>query len=176
MMKVNRILPLLLIFGCASYPKLKTVASLDLDQYQGRWYEITSIPVFAQKGCRCTTATYGIKEDGNVSVYNRCLKEDNEISDIEGYAEVVPDTNNARLNVVFFWPFKGDYQVMALAEDYSIALIGNQSRKYLWLLSRSPNLDDQTKENYLDIARAQGYELSELQITDHKNCDYETKS
>jgi apolipoprotein D and lipocalin family protein len=171
-----RIICIFLLLGCSSYPKLQTVANLDLDKYQGRWYEITSIPVFAQKGCRCTTATYGIKEDGNVSVYNRCLKENNEISDIEGYAEVVQGSNNARLNVVFFWPFKGDYQVIGLSDDYKIALVGNQSRKYLWLLSRTPKLNDETIEAYLNMARAQGYELNELQVTNHNNCNYDLKT
>lgn len=169
--KLTLILITIFTLGCASHPPLRTTDNVDLNRYTGRWYEITSIPVFAQKGCSCTTATYGKKENGDISVYNRCLK-DGEVSDIEGYAEVVPDSSSAKLKVVFFWPFKGDYQIMKLDDNYKVAMVGNQSRKYLWLLSRTPTLPQATIDAYLSEAKNQGYEIQQMQKTNHESCDY----
>lgn len=155
---------LLALGACASAgPPLRTVESVDLERYAGTWYEIASFPARFQRGCTATTARYGVRDDGRVSVRNRCLR-DGEERAIEGVAWPV-DESNARLRVRFFWPFAGDYQVIALDPDYRWAVVGHPSRDYLWILSRTARIDDALYERLVGEARAQGFDVGRLART-----------
>ena len=161
----------LIISGCVffwrgEYPD-HTVDSVDLSRYMGRWYEIASFPNWFQKGCLCTTADYALA-DGHVTVINSCRRGSplGKLDVATGKAYVVPDTNNAQLRVQFQWPFKGDYWVIALDENYQYAMVGHPQKKYLWILSRSPIMDDATYARLVGIAAAKGYDVSRLQKTD----------
>jgi apolipoprotein D and lipocalin family protein len=145
--KLNLLFILLLgiIMGCSNnYPFLKVVDYVDIDRYLGLWYEIASYPNSFQKNCFCTTAEYTKSDKDYIRVHNVCRKEsvDGEINDIYGKAFIVPNSNNAKLKVQFFWPFKGDYWIIDLAEDYSYAVVGTPSRKYLWVLYRHSQMPD----------------------------------
>jgi apolipoprotein D and lipocalin family protein len=59
----------------------------------------------------------------------------------------------------------GDYQVIALAPDYSHAMVGTPDRKYLWILSRSPRLDPSVYELLIARAAEQGFEVSRIART-----------
>jgi len=157
--------------SCASRPTASappaTVARVDLARYAGTWHEIASKPMIFQKGCRGTTAEYTANPDGTIKVENTCRKETGEIAKAVGKAKVVAGSGNAKLKVNFFGPFWGDYWVLALDEkDYRYALIGGPNRKYLWILSRTPTLDEATFNQLTGIAKAQGYDLSDLQMTE----------
>lgn len=163
-----------LITGCAAttterlgLPELTTVASVDLERYQGRWYEIASYPQWFQEGCTGTTATYRLREDGEVDVLNRCYLEtlDGELDEAEGSARVTDPRTNAKLEVTFFWPFYGDYWIIDLDPDYRYAVVGHPSRDYLWILSREPSLDDDVYAGILRRLRALGYPLDRLRKT-----------
>jgi apolipoprotein D and lipocalin family protein len=157
------VLPLLLAIGActgASGPPLRTVERVDLERYAGTWYEIASFPTRFQRGCTGTTATYGLRDDGRVSVRNRCVRDGGE-SAIEGVAWAT-DESNARLRVRFFWPFAGDYQVIALDPDYRWAVVGHPNRGYLWILSRAPRIEDALYRELVARAEAQGFEGSRL--------------
>lgn len=144
---------------------VESVPAVDLGRYVGKWFEIGSFPMFFQRNCRAdTTAEYAVKADGNVSVTNRC-KTDSGVDEAVGTATVVPDSNNRRLKVSFFWPFKADYWIVGLDADYRWAMVGNPNRKYLWLLSRTPQLPPAELEAALHSARAQGYDLTQLKYT-----------
>ena len=152
--------------GCAhapSAPPLGTVERVDLQRYAGKWYEIATIPMSFQKGCVGVTATYTIREDGDVDVVNTCRKEqlDGPERSARGKAWSV-DPSNAKLEVRFFWPFHGAYWVIDLGPDYEYAVVGHPSREYLWILSRTPQMDERTYEAILDRLRAQGCDLSLL--------------
>jgi len=143
-----------------------TVARVDLARYAGKWYEIASKPMIFQRGCLGTSAEYTANPDGTIKVENTCRKADGEVAKAVGRARVVPDSGNAKLKVNFFGPFWGDYWVLALDEEnYRYALIGGPDRKYLWILSRTPTLDPSVYEQLTAIAKAQGYDLSDLQKT-----------
>lgn len=120
---------LLIVFLIVNYTMqsqtLQTVAEVDLRRYAGKWYEIASFPQRFQKGCHCTTAEYTLSDKGYVIVENRCNKDsiNGKESYIKGKAFVVKNTGNAKLKVQFFWPFKGDYWIIALADDYSYAVV-----------------------------------------------------
>ena len=123
---------------------LRTVAGVDLDRYLGTWYEIASYPAWFQKGCTGSTATYSLQTDGRIRVVNQCFRKslDGPRKTSTGKAVVVDGSSNAKLKVWFFWPFKGDYWIIDLDPDYRWAVVGVPSRKYLWILSRTPAPDD----------------------------------
>jgi apolipoprotein D and lipocalin family protein len=146
---------------------LKTVPNVDLNKYAGKWYEISSYPQRFQKGCNCTTAEYTLSEKGYVIVENRCKRDsiNGKQSYINGKAFVVKNSGNAKLKVQFFWPFKGDYWIIDLADDYSYAVVSNPNKKYLWILSRTPKMEDVTYQQILTRLKEKGFDLLKLAIT-----------
>ncbi len=167
--RAGALLVFALAAGCAASPApLATVASVDLERYAGRWYEIASFPQRFQRGCVATTATYSLRGDGRIRVQNECRDEsfDGELRRIEGVAWVAkPESGNAKLQVQFFWPFRGDYWIIELDRDYRVAVVGNPSREYLWILSRTPTLDETLYRELLSRVEAQGFDTSRLQRT-----------
>jgi apolipoprotein D and lipocalin family protein len=145
-------------------PPLGTVAHVDLGRYVGTWYEIASFPQSFQRGCTATTATYTVRPDGDVDVLNRCRKNslDGEEDSALGRARVVDRVTNAKLEVSFFRPFWGDYWIIDLADDYSYAVVGHPSRDYLWILSRTPAMEQTTYREILARLQAHGYETDRL--------------
>src|SRR5574343_1514798 len=119
---------------------LETVAQVDLTRYAGAWYEIALLPNCFQKQCVADTqARYRLDGD-RVEVLNRCRMADGRVDDAKGRAKVVEGSGNARLRVSFFWPFYGDYWILALDEGYSEVLVGTPDRRYGWVLARQPQL------------------------------------
>jgi apolipoprotein D and lipocalin family protein len=142
-----------------------SVPSVDLARYTGKWYEIASFPMFFQRKCIAdTTAEYTPAPEGAISVRNRCRTESG-FDEALGKATVVEGFNNSRLKVSFFWPFKADYWVVGLDPEYRWAVVGNPSRKYLWVLSRTPQLAAPLLEAALASATAQGFDLTQLRYT-----------
>jgi apolipoprotein D and lipocalin family protein len=161
---------ILLIFmttTVAQSQTLKTVPNVDLNKYAGKWYEIASYPQIFQKGCHCTTAEYSLSEKGYVIVENRCNKDsvNGKQSYIKGKAFVEKGSGNAKLKVQFFWPFKGKYWIIDLADDYSYAVVSHPNKKYLWILSRTPEMDNAVYEQILSRLKEKGFDLTKLQIT-----------
>ena len=150
----------------AAQPPVQTVPSLDISRYVGKWYEIANFPMFFQRKCvGDTTAEYALNPDKTVSVTNRCRTKDGSIDSANGTATVVPDSNNTKLEVSFFKPFKGDYWVIGLDPEYRWAVVGAPNRKYLWILSRSPQLPKDQLDLALKAASDQGYTFEELRYT-----------
>ena len=162
---------LTILCGCPrpdrGLPPLETVPQVDLQRYLGTWYEIASYPASFQKGCVATRADYALRPDGLIRVVNQCRKNalDGPLQSAEGKARVVNPPANSRLEVSFFWPFWGDYWIIALDGDYRWAVIGHPSRDYLWILSRTPTLDEALYRRLLDGLPARGYDPGRLQRT-----------
>lgn len=156
----------MLFLSCKSQ-LLQTVPYVDLKKYSGKWYEIASFPQRFQKGCHCTTAEYTLSDKGFVIVENRCNKDsiNGKISYIKGKAFVVANSGNAKLEVQFFWPFKGKYWILDLADDYSYAVIGHPNRKYLWILSRTNTMDHALYQRILSGIKNKGFDINKLSIT-----------
>jgi apolipoprotein D and lipocalin family protein len=148
---------------------VRTVSSVDLDRYLGRWHEAARLPNRFQKDCASdVTADYSRLDDGRIRVVNRCRKSDGSTIEAEGVARVVDETTNAKLKVRFapswlsVFPFVwGDYWIIALGDDYSYAVVGAPNREYLWFLSRTAVMPDDAwkaaeraaTENGFDVAR-----------------------
>lgn len=148
-----------------------TVEFVDLQRYQGLWYEIARFPNSFQRGCTAVTAQYKLTDDDRVRVVNTCRKGavDGPVNDITGSARAVDGSGNARLRVRFVpeWvPFaEGDYWVFDLADDYSHALVGTPSGRYLWILARTPTLPDGQLAAVKQRAADLGFNISALEMT-----------
>jgi apolipoprotein D and lipocalin family protein len=146
---------------------VQSVAKVDLGRYIGKWYEIAAFPMFFQRQCiGDTTAEYARRPDGDISVTNRCRTEQG-FDEATAKAWPVEGTGNAQLKVSFFWPFRADYWVIGLDEEYRWAVVGNPDRKYLWILSRTPRLGDQELRDAVQAAVSQGFDVSQLRHTVH---------
>lgn len=154
------------LFSCSEGEKLPVVEELSLDKYQGRWYEIATFPIRPQKHCKCTYAEYTLKEDF-VEVYNRCIdKRDGSVIDIQGKAKPEDESSNARLEVSFFPLMHAPYYVIELdKEAYQYAVVGSPNRKYLWILSRTPSMDQALYNNLLSKAKGLGFPIENLVLT-----------
>jgi apolipoprotein D and lipocalin family protein len=157
------------IFSKTTYAPLPVVPNVDLERYAGLWYEIASLPVRQQRGCVCTTAEYVLRDDGTIGVINRCLDGSpaGKEKKVSGKAFPVEGTGNAKLKVQFFWPFRGDYWIIDLADDYSYAVVGVPSRKYVWILSRTPNMDEEMLTMLLTRISRLGFDTAQMQRTEH---------
>jgi apolipoprotein D and lipocalin family protein len=146
---------------------LETVPYVNLEKYAGKWFEISSFPQRWQKKCSYTTATYTLSEKGYVIVNNSCRKDDanGKQIGIKGKAFVDDNSGNAKLKVQFFWPFKGKYWIIDLADDYSYTVVGNPNRKYLWILSRTPAMDETTYQKIISKLIIKGFDTSKLKRT-----------
>lgn len=155
---------------------LSTVPSVDLKRYSGMWYEIARYPNKFQKDCAGNvTATYSLKNDGNVEVLNKCLKKNGKMENAKGEAKVADKTTNAKLKVRFAPAFTsfiskvwGDYWIIDLAPDYSYAVVGDPKREYLWILSRTPQMDTATYEAILHNVEQKGFVPNKLIKTSQK--------
>jgi apolipoprotein D and lipocalin family protein len=142
---------------------LQTVRHVDLSRYAGRWYEIARYPNRFERKCdRDVTAEYSIKKDGRIRVVNVCITRTGKIDQSEGTAKVVDASTNAKLKVTFFWPFYGAYWIIDLGDEYEYAVVGEPSRHYLWILSRSPVMQDAVYQKILQRLTANGYEPRKL--------------
>jgi apolipoprotein D and lipocalin family protein len=143
---------------------LAVVPQVDLSRYMGTWYEIARFPHRFQEGCVATKATYVLRKDGKVDVLNECRFErfDGPLKTAKGTARVVDEVTKAKLRVTFFWPFYGDYWIIDLGENYDYAIVGHPGRNYLWILSRTPTMDDALYSRLLDTLAVRGYDVSRL--------------
>ena len=146
-----------------SQPPLQTVQQVDLKRYLGQWYEIARYPNRFQKGCLESSASYALRDDGDIEVLNRCKdSEDGKQRQSKGHAWVVDTTSNAKLKVSFFWPFRGDYWIIELGKEYEYAVIGTPNRKYFWILGRTRSMDDVLYAAILQRAKQQGFDPAQV--------------
>lgn len=172
------ILMLTLVFAScaqAKYPQLETVEHVDLSRYLGKWYEIARFDQKFQKNCTAVTAEYKLRKNGTIKVINKCrkFKPTGKLKVAIGRARVSNKTTNAKLKVQFFLRFlrigflSGNYWILDLGEDYEYALVGDPSRKYLWILSRTKEMDERTYLELVQKAETLGFDTSKLLKTVH---------
>lgn len=140
---------------------LEVVPHVELEKYLGKWYEIAHLPAKFEEGCNETTAIYTLLKDGNISVLNQSIK-NGKIKQAKGKTKVVDKNSNAKLKVTFFWPFYGDYWIIKLGNDYDYSVVGTPNLKYLWILSRTPQIDDELYSQLIEYAKSKGFEVNKL--------------
>ncbi|MFP5519540.1 MAG: lipocalin family protein [Bdellovibrionia bacterium] len=155
----------------ANASTVQTVESVDLTRYQGKWYEIATIPQSFQKKClKNVTAEYKILNNGQVEVLNSCdTKSGRDVA--EGRAKVVDSQTNAKLKVTFVklfnwvFAFGGDYWIIDLEPNYQYVVVGHPTREYGWILARTPVISDADMESIKEKLVEQGYDLCKFQLT-----------
>jgi len=149
---------------------LKTVENVDVKRYMGTWFEIARFPQRFEKGLVGVTANYTLLPNGNVRVLNTGHEQglNGKLRTAKGKARVVDAATNAKLKVSFFWPFAGDYWILELGKDYEYAVVGDESRKYLWILSRTPQMDEATYNGLLERAKDKGFDITKLEKVPQK--------
>ncbi|MGC3974752.1 MAG: lipocalin family protein [Nitrospira sp.] len=156
--------------GVSPKDTLPTVTSVDLSRYAGTWHEIARLPMWFQRHCVDSKATYTVRNDGAIGVHNECVTDTGGHDEAEGIATVVDPGTNTRLRVVFDNFFarlfgssrEGNYWILALDADYQTAMVGTPDRRYLWILSRARQLDETAYTRLVEQARRLGFPVSEL--------------
>jgi len=141
------------------------VKKLDIQKFLGTWYEIARYNHIFERGLVGVTANYSIQEDGKIKVINSGYKDNlnGKLSKAVGKAYIPdPDNEPAKLKVSFFLFFYADYFVMELDKDYQWAVIGSNSDKYLWILSRTPQMKEELFNELLAKVKKRGYDISTL--------------
>jgi len=148
------------------------VESVDVERYMGLWYAVASIPTTFERACvQGTTAEYHLLADGRIEVTNICYREDGSAFTANGRAWVPDPSESAKLKVSFVrfsnrWLFPGDYWIIDLASDYSYVAVGHPRRKFGWILSRSPELAEETLDGIFERLEGQGYDRSAFRTID----------
>ncbi len=141
-----------------------TVQHLDIERYMGTWYEIARLPNRFEKDLIGVTATYKLRDDGKLKVINAGYKNtfDGKFKEATGKAKIPNPEEPGKLKVSFFLFFYSEYNILELDDDYQHALVGSSTPKYLWILSRTPQLEENTYDMLVQQAQARGYDTSEL--------------
>ena len=153
-----------LLAGCVGIPKgTEAVQPFELKPYLGRWYEIARLDHWFENGLDCVTATYTKRDDGGVRVANRGVDlKKGEPSEAIGKAYFTHGADTARFKVSFFGPFYAGYNVLALSDDYTTAIIGGSDRGYLWILAREPDLSQTRQRRLVAQATDMGFPTNKL--------------
>ena len=161
--------------GSTAFAELKSVPFVDLNQYAGRWYQISANPMPYDTGCTCSQQTLGANQDGTLSVYNSCNRGDvnGPLTEIRGTATSEDKVSNARYSVDFGMPQKGAYWLVGIAPDYSWAIVSEPSMKALYVLSKTPTLSDDAYQTAVDTAATQ-IDTGALKMTEQQGCSYPT--
>lgn len=153
--------------------ELKSVGSVDLKQYSGKWFEIAKYPNKFQKQCvGNTTATYTLKTNGRLEVLNECVTKDGSLDSAKAEGKIADKSSNAKLKVRFapgalsFLPFVwANYWIIDLEPNYEYAVIGEPKREYLWILSRKPEMADAAYQEILRKVETLGYNPGKMEKT-----------
>ena len=164
MLKRLGMLCIVLLVSCTGLPdNVEPVSQFNTEQYLGTWYEIARLDHSFERNLERVTATYGLNEDGSISVLNKGFNtEKGEWRQAEGVAKPMGSSDIAHLKVSFFGPFYGTYAVFELADDYSHAFVSGYNTDYLWLLAREPDVSTEVRQRFINESQALGFDTSKL--------------
>lgn len=172
MKKMTLVLTSLLVLalaGCTGKPdNITPVGNFDANSYLGKWYEIARLDHRFERGLSNVTADYSMRPDGAIKVLNRGYNDEKkQWKDAEGKASFVGAQDVGYLKVSFFGPIYGSYVVFDLDPNYQHSMISGPDTSYLWILSRTPTMDEATKKRLVDKAQALGFDTSKLIYVKH---------
>lgn len=169
-MKTMLALLCLLLASCTGKPdNITPVDNFNAARYLGKWYEIARLDHRFERGLSNVTADYSMRDDGAIKVLNRGYKADKkEWTDAEGKASFVGKPDVGYLKVSFFGPIYGSYIVFDLDPAYTHSMVSGPDKSYLWILSRTPTMDESTKKRLVGKAQALGYDTSKLIYVTHQ--------
>lgn len=148
---------------------VETVPFVDLNKYVGVWYEVASIPQSFQIKCVSNTkAEYSFAEKNMIRVLNTCEQADGTRDGSEGRARITDPQTNSKLEVTFvkfidwIFAFGGKYWIIGLDEDYTVAVVGDPTTKYAWILSRNPAISNEALQFAYETLESQGYDMCKI--------------
>ena len=155
--------------GCQTFDPIHTVPYVDLDRFMGDWYVIANIPTFIEKDAHNAVESYRLAEDGTIDTtfkfnqgsFGGPLK----IYNPRGY--IHDEESNAVWGMQFVWPFKAEYRIIFLSEDYTTTVIGRSKRDYVWIMARAPVISDAEYAFILNFLKKQGYDINKVQKVPH---------
>lgn len=155
---------LFLVTACTGIPEgITPVQNFEVNRYLGKWYEIARLDHSFERGLQQVSAEYSTREDGGIKVINRGFDTKSNIwSEAEGKAYFVQDSGTGHLKVSFFGPFYGSYIIFDLDDDYQHSLVTSSNRSYLWLLSRSPTINEELKADLIKRVDELGFDPQDL--------------
>jgi apolipoprotein D and lipocalin family protein len=159
----------MLITGCQTVKPIYTVEAVDLKRFMGDWYVIASIPTFIEKDAFNAVESYRLDDDGTVATTFRFNQGsfDGPLKTYTPRGFVRDPSSNAVWGMQFVWPFKAEYRIIYLTDDYSQTVIGRSKRDYVWIMAREPSIPDEDYDRILDFLTEQGYNLDKLRKVPH---------
>ncbi|NIP23780.1 MAG: lipocalin family protein [Phycisphaerae bacterium] len=152
------------ITACTTGPPIHTVESVNIDQFMGDWYVIASIPTFIEKDAYNAIESYRLAEDGTIETtfsFNKgSFEGPRKVYRPRGFIQ--DKQSNAVWGMQFFWPFKAEYRIIYLTEDYSQTVIGRTKRDYVWIMARKPEIPEDDYNRILEFLREEDYDLGKL--------------
>jgi len=154
----------LLLGGCQSHPPMPTVDYVDLDRYMGDWYVIANIPTFVERDAHNAVETYSLNDDGTIDTIFR-FRRGGFDGDVRRYNPrgFVRSDDNAEWGMRFVWPFKAEFLVIWLDDDYQHTVIGRTRRDYVWIMAREPEIPEETYDEIVAFLEDVGYDIEALQ-------------
>ncbi len=171
----------ILLGGCAMLgPKrepIPLVPQVDLPRFMGDWYVIGFIPIFPERNAHNPVESYALNADGTIGTTYRYRDGafDKKLTQNTPKGFVEPDTNNALWGMQFLWPFKGEYRIAYLEPDYSVTIVARNKRDYVWLMARTPTMDDASYARYRGLIAAMGYDMAEFKRVPQKWPEFEPR-
>ena len=161
-----------LLAGCAStsYAPLTTAKAVDLNRFAGDWYVIASIPTFLEKNAYNAIESYESPENGEIRTTFRFNEGGLDGQEKRFYPTGVvdeSDDSNALWKMQFVWPFKAEYRIVYVSENYDLTVIGRSKRDYVWIMARTPHVTAQSYQSLINIVQREGYDRSALRKVPH---------
>ena len=159
----------ILLMGCQAAKPIYTVPKVDLDRFMGDWYVIAAIPTFIEKQSFNAVETYRLDKDGSILTTFRFNKGslDGPLKTYSPRGFVKDTESNAVWGMQFIWPFKAEYRIIYLTDDYSQTVIGRSKRDYVWIMARTPTIPDEDYQRIVEFIANQGYRLDDLRKVPH---------
>ena len=163
-------LVLTIAMGCQTMKPIHTVESVDLKRFMGDWYVIASIPTFIEKNAYNAVESYRLDQDGTVATTFTFNKGgmDGPVKKYTPRGFIKDKSSNAVWGMRFIWPFKAEYRIILLSEDYSTTVIGRTKRDYVWVMARTPAISDTEYTSILNFLQEQGYDIRKLKKVPHR--------
>jgi len=158
------IVPILTVSACSTPAPLRTVPQVDLTRFMGDWYVIANIPTFIERKAHNAIESYELVSDKQVATTFRFNQGsfDGSIKTYKPTGFVSDDPSNAIWRMQFIWPFKADYRVIYLNEDYTQTVIGRNKRDYVWIMARTQSIPESDYATIINLIADQGYDTAKV--------------
>ena len=160
----------IVLAGCQTMSPIQTVPKVDLQRFMGDWYVIANIPTFMEKNAYNAKESYSMEADGTIATtftYNKGGFE-GPLKTYTATGFIADDPSNAVWGMQFVWPIKAEYRIIYLDPDYTTTIIGRTKRDYVWIMDRSPSMDETLYQSLLQLVEEQGYDIQKVEKVLHR--------